>query len=1069
MNRHVEMNSLRRLLRNVPVPRFGAASALGVLIATFALLGTPVFFGPPALAAETLDADLPAGLSPEQAEMAKKLLQTNEDARKALEAAKRQKNQTGQQMKTAAEAEAEAAKKDLAVKPEGAIAAAKAEFAAAAQFRYDWRKSPYVGGLFSKRLTDTERDSLTHFGHDLFVPSPGAAQLLENIPVGPGYIVGPGDEIVVKMWGRVEGTQRMVVDRDGKIFFPKFGSLYVAGKTFEEMRAFLKSKVSTIASVSSDVTLGRMKGIRVSVVGEILAPGWYNVSSFQTALQVLSIAGGMKDIGSLRRIKILRGGKEIQEIDLYDLLLAGDTRADIRLQQGDVIFVPVVARLAAITGEVRRPAIYELRDETSLLDLVRVAGGFAPSAWKQRVQVDRLSGNVSRIVLDASVEELEKGTAAMDLSDGDIVRVFPIVQTDMNVVTLEGNVYRPGKYEVKPGMTVGSLLTDAMDFLPETYFDYALLTRLVPPDLHKEVIPVNLREIVLEKKPEADVALQGRDKLTVYNRSAFRDLPKATISGEVRLTRGKTEQPLNAESRLAPEQGLERSTKRESRIATDSGEVRLTRRKPEQRWNVESRLAPDQGLEPSPKAEGQVTTGKAALGMKSEKDFLLSKLAAESRGDNNVLTIEIQAGMRVADLVRMAGGLTRLAYLERAEVVRVDENRTYRTIYFHLGKAIAGDPGENLLLSNEDHVQIHSIMERRFKKTVVAEGEVNNAGEYVLTDGMRLSDLLFKAGGFRESAYTKEAEVIRREISPRGDLVRTQALVVLPEKALRGEADADIPMKEHDLLVVRQISNWSETIRVALAGEVQFPGIYTVHKGERLSSVVERAGGFTNGAYLKAARFTRLSTQRTQQEAIDKLIDDLEVEVAQKAQQVSGALDREDVEANQQLLEARRSLIAQLKKARAKGRVVIRLTSADRLKGSAADILLEDGDRLEIPEKTNVVNVVGRVYNPTGVVYDPAHDTVDNYLKMVGGPTESADRDHIFLLKANGSVVTRENADGGFFSRGRQGLLSTRVDPGDSIVVPEKLLETRLMKDVKDITQILYQIAVTAGIVILAF
>jgi protein involved in polysaccharide export with SLBB domain len=455
--------------------------------------------------------------------------------------------------------------------------------------------------------------------------------------------------------------------------------------------------------------------------------------------------------------------------------------------------------------------------------------------------------------------------------------------------------------------------------------------------------------------------------------------------------------------------------------------------------------------------------------MKSEKDFLLSKLAAESRVDNNVLTIEIQAGMRVADLVRMAGGLTRLAYLERAEVVRVDENRTYRTIYFHLGKAIAGDPEENLLLSNEDHVQIHSILETRFKKTVMAAGEVNNAGEYVLTDGMRLSDLLFKAGGFRESAYTKEAEIIRREISPQGDLVRTHALVAFPEKALRGEADADIPLKERDLLVVRQIPNWSEKIQVVLAGEVQFPGIYAAHKRERLSSVVERAGGFTNDAYLKAAQFTRLSTQKTQQEAIDKLIDDLEVEVAQKGQAVSGALDKEDVEANKQLLEARRSLIAQLKKARAKGRVVIRLVPADRLKGSSADIYLEDGDRLEIPKKTNVVNVVGRVYNPTGVVYDPAHDTVDDYLKMVGGPTESADRDHIFLLKANGSVVTRENADSGFFSTGRQSLLSTRVDPGDSIVVPEKLLETRLMKDVKDITQILYQIAVATGVLVLAF
>jgi len=291
----------------------------------------------------------------------------------------------------------------------------------------------------------------------------------------------------------------------------------------------------------------------------------------------------------------------------------------------------------------------------------------------------------------------------------------------------------------------------------------------------------------------------------------------------------------------------------------------------------------------------------------------------------------------------------------------------------------------------------------------------------------------------------------------------------LPEKALRGEADADIPLKEYDLLVVRRIPDWSENIRVTLAGEVQFPGIYTAHKGERLSSVVGRAGGFTNGAYLKAAQFTRLSSQKTQQEAIDKLIDDLEVEVAQKGQAVSAALDRDEVEANKQLLEARRSLISQLKKAKAKGRVVIQLTSADQLKGSAADVLLEDGDRLEVPKRTNVVNVVGRVYNPTGVVYDPANDTLGHYLKLVGGPTESADRDHVFLLKANGSVVTRDNADGGFFSTGRQSLLSTRVDPGDSIVVPEKLVETRLMKDAKDITQIMFQIAVTTGVLIALF
>ncbi|MGB5196558.1 MAG: SLBB domain-containing protein [Candidatus Deferrimicrobium sp.] len=866
------MNSLRRLLRNVPVPRFGTASILAVLIATSALFVAPALLAlsTVALMAPTfaLAADvptLPPGVTPQQAMILQDAARKGEltpEAREIVRSNPELKKYLPSQLREALEAaEPFGEGRDNTALRQGSKEMRDEKAAGERQTKdlmqtpapHDWRKSSYVGALFSKRLTDTERDSLTHFGHELFAPTPGAAQLGENVPVGPGYIVGPGDEIIVKMWGRVEGTQRMVVDRDGKIFFPKFGSLYVAGKTFEQMRAFLKSKVSTIAEVSSDVALGQMKGIRVSVVGEVRAPGWYNVSTFQTAIQVLSIADGMKDIGSLRRIKILRGGKEIQEIDLYDLLLAGDTRADIRLQQGDVIFVPVVARLAAIAGEVRRPAIYELRDEKSLLDLVRIAGGFAPSAWKQRVQVERLSGNVSRIVLDASVEELENGKVAMDLSDGDIVRVFPIVQTDLNVVTLEGNVHRPGKYEVKPGMTVGSLLKDEMDFLPETYFDYALLTRLVPPDLHKEVISVNLREIVLEKKPEADVALQGRDKLTVYNRSAFRDLPKATISGEVRLTFQPPVQPPKAGSPLPVGQEQEKPLKTESPFQAGPWWEKPLR--------TEGSLVPAPGLEPSRKGESQVTTGRVALGTKTEKDFLLSKLAAESRIDNNVLTFEIQAGMRVADLVKMAGGLTRLASLDRAEIVRVDDNRNYRTIYFHLGKAVAGDPNENVLLSNEDHVQIHSIMETRYKRTVTAAGEVNNPAEYILTEGMRLSDLIFKAGGFKESAYAKEGELIRREVTPRGDLVKTQTMIVFPDKALAGDPAANVPLKEYDLLVVRQIPEWTEKIVVTLSGEVQFPGAYEAKKGERLSSVFTRAGGFTKGAYLKAAVFSRLDAE----------------------------------------------------------------------------------------------------------------------------------------------------------------------------------------------------------------
>jgi protein involved in polysaccharide export with SLBB domain len=397
----------------------------------------------------------------------------------------------------------------------------------------------------------------------------------------------------------------------------------------------------------------------------------------------------------------------------------------------------------------------------------------------------------------------------------------------------------------------------------------------------------------------------------------------------------------------------------------------------------------------------------------------------------------------------------------------VDGRRNFTTVYVDLEKAMAGDRQADLLLQDEDHLRVHSIYETRYKKLVSAAGELNTPGEFLLTDGMKLSDLLFKAGGFRESAYGKEAELIRREVAPDGSLLSVKTVVVFPSKAIAGDAAADVPLKENDLLVVRATPDWSSGQKVELTGEVRFPGAYTVAKGERLSSLVRRAGGFTKDAYLRAAHFSRESTRVSQQAAIDRLVEELELEIAQKAQSSGAAIDKEDLEANRELMAARRSLVAQLKKARATGRVIIDLPDEGAIDGTNADILLEGGDRLDVPRRMNVVNVVGRVYNPTGVVYDPSKPTVGHYLGTVGGPTETADRDHIFLLRADGTVATAEtDSSGGFFLFGDRGIRSAKVEPGDSIVVPEKLIQTRLMKDIKDITQIMMQIAVTAGVLL---
>src|SRR3990170_2925522 len=688
--------------------------------------------------------------------------------------------------------------------------------------RYDWKKSVYVSRLFLSRLQKEEAKEVTHFGHELFDPraEPLPPLMADSLPVPDDYLIGPGDEIVVKLWGRLEGSHRMRVDRDGKIFFPKLGPMYVAGKTFGELKTFLRSKVGAIAEVRADISLGELKGFLVSLLGEVKLPGRYHVTSFHTALQAITMAEGIRDIGSFLSVQVKRGAETVDELDIYDFLLRGDIAHDIRLQAGDAVFVPVAGPMIAVVGEVRRQSIYELKQEKTIREVLAMAGGLSPSAYKRRVQVERLEGNLARTVVDLNLEEIEKSLSSFGLQDGDILRILSVLPEEENVVQVEGHVQRPGKYEWKPGLTVGSLIPDEKFFLPETFLDYAMITRLVGPEKRKEVIPVDLRRVVIERDAASDVPLRPMDTLMVWSESAFRETPTATVGGEVR-------QP---------------------------GEY------------------------------------------------------------------EIHPGMRVSDLVMLAGGLTRNASLGEAELSRLDEEKKTVLQRIVIGRAMAGEEAQN------------------------------------------------------------------------------------PEIRVR------------DLLMVRPVPDLEGTRYITVTGEVRSPGVYAARKGERLNSILSRAGGFTKDAFLKGAVYTRLSVQERQQELIHRTAEQLEQEVARMAARGgAAALDREDVEAQRQILEARRLLLSRLRQVRAQGRVVIRLSELEALKGSESDLVVEHGDKIIVPPKAEVVNVVGRVYNSTAVVFNPARDTAGYYLRKVGGPTEDADRKNIFVVKADGSVVTTETTGGGLW------------------------------------------------------
>ncbi|NOZ68747.1 MAG: hypothetical protein GXP46_05785 [Deferribacteres bacterium] len=739
------------------------------------------------------------------------------------------------------------------------------------------------------------------------------------------------------------------------------------------MKHYVTEQAKRIVGAKINITLGALKSIQVFVLGEVKRPGSYALDSFSTIINAVLAAGGPTEIGSLRNIQLKRDKKTIAVMDMYDFLLNGDKSQDKNLLSGDVIFVPTVGPLVGIAGNVKRPAVYELKDRYDLSGLFDMAGGVIPSAYTQQIQVERIQKNERRIVIDIDDKDL---TASRDfmLQDGDLVKVFSIVDRDVNVVFLKGNVKHPGKYEYKPGMRVKDLIKDTSALLKETYFEYALIKRLQPPALTTELIPFNLGRLLLAGNDADNIRLKPRDTVYIFSRWLFRDKPSITVEGEVR------------------EKG----------------------------------------------------------------------------------TFELTDNYRVRDAVLEAGGLTKDASLQKGEIFRTDESGRVKQIYFNVGLAMADDPEENLLLRDRDRVVIHSLWEERYRQTVSIEGDVRNPGDYPLTEDMRISDLVFAAGNVLESAYLDEAEVSSFTLV-NGKRVKIDYKTVNLGLALKKDPAEDLLLRPYDRIFIKRIPGWREKQFVTISGEVRFPGTYIIKDGETLSSLIERAGGYTDRAYIRGAVFTREEVRKIQQQSIEEMIRRLEKELLTAGSvEASAASSKEEIEAKRLSMEQRQKLLASLRKVRAPGRMSIRLAHLRLLKNSEYDIELKEGDSLFIPAKNSAVNVLGAVMSRGSFVFSERFDYKD-YIEMAGGYTKYADEDNVYVLKADGTAM---KLSGGFFNwnsyRSRWELSAfsgdtKTIEPGDSIVVPEKLERIAWLREFKDLTQILYQIALTTGVVITVF
>ncbi|WP_339799012.1 SLBB domain-containing protein [uncultured Marinobacter sp.] len=685
---------------------------------------------------------------------------------------------------------------------------------------------------------------LRPFGYDLFAGSPTTFAPVTEIPIPAEYTLGPGDVVRVQLWGNENQQLELPVSRDGTISFPNRGPVTVAGLKFAEAREQISRMVSEqYIGVQAAVSLGELRSMRVFVLGEARNPGSYTVSSLSTITNALYVSGGIKQNGSLRRLQHKRDGKLIGELDLYDLLLKGDSSGDTRLQPGDVIFIPPVGQRVGIEGEVYRPALYELKGTTSLQQLVNLAGGLTPQAYPQRARIERTNEDFLRIITEADMTSGPGQNARVQ--PGDRVNVASISDITGQYVEIKGAATRPGRFAWVPGMRVSSVIRNLdSDLLPIADKRYAAVVRVDPEDDSVSVLNLRLREAINQPGGEYDLVLQERDRLLFF-------------SDEGKLFTEETENGENGENGNGQQ---------------DTRYYSHTNREDPDSFTRDELLAP-----------------------------VLQRLKSQARPGAPQQTIRISGPVRypgeyplpasreIADAIFVAGGLRDSASLYVAELARfsTDDQGIGQTkiLELNLADILAGN--STTQLESRDRLLVKSIPEFARTRTVTLDGEVRYPGEYTFRDGETLRQVIERAGGMTDNAFPRGAifsrEKLReleaqrlREAEERlqGDLLGVQLegdnfsgqnadrvqqvekllqdvqssrpvgrLVIDLAAAIDDDNYQSIRLQNGDVLSIPTIPQ-----SVSVFGEVQFPTSHLHQGGLSVDDYLERSGGPTRQA-----------------------------------------------------------------------------------------------------------------------------------------------------------------------------------------------------------------------------
>ena len=357
---------------------------------------------------------------------------------------------------------------------------------------------------------------LQPFGYDLFAGEPSDFEQASRIPVSPDYLLGPGDTVEVGFYGKLNNSHSLEINRDGSIDFPNLGPINLAGMSFSDAKQLLLQRIEReMIGVEAGISLGELRSIQVFMLGEAYKPGTYTISALSTITNALFLSGGLSDIASLRNVQLKRGGKLISALDLYDLLLHGDTSDDAQLQSGDAIYIPTVKQTASVDGAVRRPAIYELKGSLTAQQLVELAGGLEPSAYNQSARINRVGDSGFMQVLDLDLTTVKgKNTS---IKSGDRLTIDTTVEQQELIVTLSGHVHYPGEFLWRDSLRVSDVVKNIKALKPDADLNFALIRRELPPVGKIEPIFVDLGAVLANPKSVFNLKFFPNDELIVFS------------------------------------------------------------------------------------------------------------------------------------------------------------------------------------------------------------------------------------------------------------------------------------------------------------------------------------------------------------------------------------------------------------------------------------------------------------------------------------------------------------------------------------------------------------------------